>query len=400
LTQRIVVVDDEEELAAEWGKRIHGRLGAEDWSVTNLSADDLLAAMRILEERRIAARDRRALPVTKTTFDDTAILVVDYDLAPISTIGTLTGEAVGYLARAYSSVGYIVLMNPVTDSFFDLTLRGDSESFADLIVGSQHIGSDGLWSNHFTGFRPWQWPVIPVAVEELRALTGFLRDRLDLPVLEALRLEGMTLSRQVRALLGSPSEAVDVTVRQFVASSPGGLRRKDVAADDDAVARIAAARLRRWLEYDVLSSEDALVDAPHLASRFPSLLAGPTSAMESSNATAHAGTASGIDIGAIEAHKHVLSSFISRDVWSWPELKRDRAIKEVASPLAPRDAPYLFCEDVSQFLPQEATREFVADVAGEFLRRYITDADSDLNRDLAPQLDGVELLPLSRLTGA
>ena len=43
--------------------------------------------------------------------------------------------------------------------------------------------------------------------------------------------------------------------------------------DQGGIERVAAARLGKWLERLVLPGQNVLVDAPHLVSRFPSLVA-------------------------------------------------------------------------------------------------------------------------------
>jgi hypothetical protein len=69
------------------------------------------------------------------------------------------------------------------------------------------------------------------------------------------------------------TSASRISFRDFVTLSGNGLKGKD-QADDAAVARIAAARLSKWLEDIVLPAQEILVDAPHLVSRLPELLTG------------------------------------------------------------------------------------------------------------------------------
>jgi hypothetical protein len=397
MSPRVVVIDDEEQFRAAWARSIQA-VAADEWDVTTLPNEELLASMTTLEQRRIAARERRASAWTETAFDTAAILVIDYDLAPISDFGTLTGEAVAYLARAYSRVGYIVLLNAVSEAYFDLTLRGEAESFADLVIGSRHVGSIGLWSRDVSGFRPWQWPSIPAAARSLGEFANVLVPRLDDPILSVLELQHVALGRGVRSLVDAGSRASGPTIREFVESGPTGLRRKDLVVDDHAAARIAAARLRRWIEFDVLSSEDILVDAPHLVARFPSLLTGDPGDLDSWNQTAHPGPGDGLDVDLLTPHLYPLSSFLSRDVWYWKRIQVDKRIEEVREPFAPRPTPFAFCEDLSRFLPLSDVREFVGDLAGDYIRRYMVDTDTEGGALYQADLDGVELRPMSRLS--
>ncbi len=396
MSLRVLVVDDEDAFRRAWAKAVAGT--ATDVDVVEVPNPELLDSLRLLEERRIAARDNAPRPDGELRFDGADVLIIDYDLAPISDFGTLTGEAVSYLARSYSSVRFIILLNAVSESYFDLTLRGETESFADIVLGSRHVGNRGLWSEEVSGFRPWQWPVVPNAVGSFDGFVDYLQEALDLPLLSVLELEAAQLSRSVRSLIEASSAPAAVTVREFVAHGPTGLRRKDILVEDRAVARVAAARLRRWLEFDVISSQDVLVDAPHLISRFPSLLIGSAEDVEAWNEAAHAGDASGLDAERIRRHHYSLSRFLSRDVWYWGALREDKDIPEVAQPFVARPSPFLFCEDVSRFVDPTSTREFVADVAGDYVRRFIVDPDSQGGEVYKEPMNRVELRPMSRLS--
>jgi len=393
---RVLVVDDEPGFRRAWANAVS--LVDKNTTVVELDNGELLASLKVLEARRLPARDGAVIETEATPLDACDVLIVDYDLAPISELGTLTGEAVSYLARTYSSATVLVLLNAVSESFFDLTLRGDSESFADLNVGSHHVGSPGLWSAEVSGFRPWHWPVIPTAVGAQTAFAEFLIPRLDQPLLNVLALEGQPLSRAVRSLVDAATSEDSVTVKEYVLRGPTGVRRKDALTQAQDIARVAAARLRRWLESDVISSQDVLVDAPHLVSRFPSLLVESPDDHEAWNETAHPGPATGLRTGEIDAHRYPLSPFLSRDVWFWTSLRADKSIPEVAKPFSARTSPFLFCEDVSRFLMPEATREFVADVAGDYVRRFLVDPDTAGGSAYADAIRMVDLRPLSRLS--
>lgn len=110
-------------------------------------------------------RNRRRGTVTSDgaqAFDRADIVFIDYDLIELTDAGTETGESAAYLARCFSTGGYIVAMNQGRLSNpFDLTLSGHPESFADLDIGSDQLANPGLWRDSFDGFRPWALATTP-----------------------------------------------------------------------------------------------------------------------------------------------------------------------------------------------------------------------------------------------
>src|SRR5207253_3989616 len=133
--------------------------------------------------------------------------------------GSDTGESVAYLARCYSNCGYIIELNQFGTNWFDLTLSGSLDSYADLNIGSDQLANPGLWSDQFAGFRPWSWPIIPRAVNELKKRTAeAVRCRSDV-ILEAL---GLTqdrvgiLPRSIREFLAPRSNPEVTTFEEFV----------------------------------------------------------------------------------------------------------------------------------------------------------------------------------------
>ena len=168
-------------------------------------------------------------------------------------------------------------LNQFGENSFDLTLRGHPESFADLNLGSTQLHNPGLWGAKTTGYHPWTWPNLSAEPDRMLALVAWVSGRLDEPIVEALQLlddsGAPAVSREALRFLG-PSDPSAVTFHDFVVDSGNGLDRNDGLWEPEAASRIAAARLAKWLERLVLAGQDFLVDAPHLISRFPSLLPG------------------------------------------------------------------------------------------------------------------------------
>jgi hypothetical protein len=336
-----------------------------------------MECVHAMQERRRGAREGKAPDTSRVLFDDAAILLLDFDLLAYDHLGVDTGERVAYLARCYSTCGYIIELNQFGEFWFDLTLRDHPESFADLNLGGGHIHNPGLWSEPFQGFRPWAWPLVPKAAVDLERRVKDVRSRLDHPILDFLGFPPDAISRlprSVREYLGSTDNP---TFRDFVINSPLGLQPMDAVASDDFIARIASARLGKWLEFVVLPGQDILVDAPHLAHRFPSLLAGQP-ILTSFNSTTSMGKnpAPGLRAKGIAPQQLKRNAWLSRPAWFWPTLANDEDIDEVGQPWNIVKPAYQFCEDVSRFLKESDTRQFVADVASPYVTRFVASPDS------------------------
>jgi hypothetical protein len=63
--------------------------------------------------------------------------------------------------------------------------------------------------------------------------------------------------------------------------------------------------------------------------------------------------------------------WLSRPAWLWPDIALNDNIAEVRDPWAGKEVQLVFCEDTSRFRPRGEAKEFVAEVAPEFARRYI-----------------------------
>jgi hypothetical protein len=182
-----------------------------------------------------------------------------------------------------------------------------------------------------------------------------------------------------------------------------GLRPKD-KVDEAQMARVAAARVGKWLERVVLPGQDILVDAPHLALRFPSLLRGDIKKSRAWDASASLPPSKSLwsQKGQlrekIQRHRFREQDWLSRPAWFWNELTKLEAIEEIRNPWSAERPDFVFCEDVSRFLPRRETREFVADLASPFVRRFVVDPDSCSDQNLAPELRRVNYRPKVRFS--
>lgn len=374
--KKVVIYDDEAGTRREWvGKLSAVRGFAEEFEALEVDSGQFRHDLEVLQERRAEARRGREVSNPETIFDESNILIVDYDLFEDNE----TGEEVAYLARCFSRCGIIAAVNQYAQRgfIFDLTLLGHPESFADLNLLADQVFDPGLWSTPWERFRPWYWPLLPRAVEEFEQRVLELKGNLGQKILGFLEIPPEIVKiLPVDAVEFVSSE--DATFHSFVNESGRALRgRGEKVASDEAVARIAAARLSKWLERLVLPGQNILVDAAHLLERYPSLFKGsPERLIDWPNAHELLAPAQAVmDIARIEQFRFRKSAWLSRTAWYWPLVSECEEISEVANPWDPRQK-LAFCEDTSRFVyPSEDLPEFVAKVDSPFVRRFVSTRD-------------------------
>jgi len=390
MKKRIVVYDDEERLGRRYASVLQKLKVVSDlFEVESISNSSFENEITLLEKRRSESRDKKAF-AGDSLLDEVSILAIDYDLLKsFNQKSFLTGEAVAYMARCFSSCGLIVGINQYGQNTFDLTLKGHPESYCDLNIGSAQIGNIGLWSDTRKGFRPWYWPELPKYLESFVERVRDAGKNLDSPISEVLGFEDLleTFPRSVGQFIGT--DPLGATIRDFVMSSGMGLRPKDVVQDDGSMARIAAARISKWLERLVLPGQDILVDAPHLVSRYSSLLTKDHSKIASWNDTARFDKFDKLplDHNVIRDYRLKKDFWISKPVWLWGKLVNSQGIAEVREPWKRESTKFLFCEDSSSFEKRGNCREFTADVDSPYTQRFIH----------AKMFEGVDYRPRVRL---
>ena len=398
MKRKIIICDDEADRANDWAEPLEKISAVGDaYEIVTLSGKYLAEAIGVLESRRRSARvttegrSRSSSPdFVETQFDSAAIVIVDYDLIDLrpedddTPYGgpSETGERVAYLARCYSRCETIVALNQfVNQSTFDLRLRGHLGSYADLNIASQDLTNPTLWTDGHEGYRPWSWPRLADAPNRQQKRVEFVEAHLGETILGALGLRPQgsrspayeAMQREHLEFLSrtAPERA---TFMDFVIDSGKGLRARDELWEPAAASRIAAARLHKWLERDVLPGQDILVDAPHLALRYPSLIKAEPSKDASLRSTIQRpldGSSVGLSDDVINSAAFPHPDWLSRPCWFWPALANDERIVEVGRPWEAEDLSLVFCEDASDFRPSDIAREFKAEVLGPFARRYV-----------------------------
>lgn len=376
---RVLVYDDEANNAAGIVERLR--------EFDGLDVDVLPEperALQDLEERRRGARHGRdgGSPAGGNALDGVDVLVVDYDLtmALDADAGPAeTGERVAYLVRSYSTCRTIVALNQFADTpTFDLTLLGHPASYADLNLDGTQIDNPGLWGRPHDGFLPWSWPDLSRAPAAHADRAAAAAESMRAPVLETLGLAETMLSnalsrRQLAWLTSGDTPVQSVTVESCAARSRLGLKPGDRAWSEEGLAGLAAARLHKWLDRVVIPGQDVLIDEPHLAARYASVVLDVTADGRPRLAEDTVGP-----------HRHDKAVWTSRPVLRWPAISEDPRVPEVADPFAPVGETLRFAEDCSRLREHGETRPFTADVE-PFSRRYVTRLPRDeQERSAAP----------------
>ena len=390
----VLVYDDEADIADSLAEKI--RSAYDDVDVTSGDQNDFQRLMNLVNHRRTAWRKGETVDDAHPV-DDAHVVVVDYDLLGYSDSTDTTGSRLAYLLRCFSRCGFIIILNEFGSNVFDLSLGSPSQDFADLHVGDMQIGNPGLWRSPFEGYRPWYWPIVPDARENFERCVDDVRKNMDTPIMAFLGLDRVIdwIPQQARRFIDGGQRIEEVTFKNFVESSHGGKDSKD-KLDAEQIARVAAARIVSLLNSVILPEQSALIDAPHLVSRFPSLISNGHSDYSSLNRLCNLVDPGIDDLLAknLRKHKFQKSHWLWRPAWYWTEINKDEEIEEVKDPWATEEVDWVFCEDVSQFLPFEHAQDFRAIVSPPFIKRFVLSRDSpDVHRYVRQIGDGTSLDP-------
>jgi hypothetical protein len=344
-----------------------------------------------LENRRNNYREEKAQDTTQTLLDEASIFLIDYDLLKYSDKGYLNGEGVAYLARCFSKCQIIVGLNQFNrpgETVFDLTLKGHPEFYCDLSLSSAQVCNPGLWGKNRLKYRPWYWPELRGFVESSERRIEETKRHLEDSIIDVIGFGDLEKELSIAA---SEFIGLDInkgTFRELAEKSGRGLKAKDSNSDEDTLARIAEARLSKWLERLVLPGQDVLVDAPHLVSRCPSLLKTDHKSHDEWNkTTSFKFEELPLDHEKIEMFRFKNEMWLSRPVWLWNSISNSSDIAEVSEPWKKENIKFKFCEDSSTFESVKNCREFRAGVDSVYVQRFI-------NR---PLIEGVDYQPTTRL---
>ena len=389
MKKKILIYDDEDKQTERFEnilKQALNRVGQDtDFDIKPLSDESLQNSIELLQKKQVGFRENGKCLDATTIFDEASIFIIDYDLLKSKVKGLLTGEIISYVVRGFSECKLIVGLNQYGRNSFDLTLRGHLESFADLNLGVDQLGNLDLWRGNWgdfrRGYRPWSWPNLFDSLHNFDRKVAEVKENLDSPICKVLGFNPKLfrlLPRGIVQFIGKSEEKelAETTFREFVTHSGNGLRPKDATiSDKNVLARVGAARISKWLERLVLPEQDFLVDAPHLVSRYPSLIADDRKKIKTWNRTAQLVDYRelGINTDLIECYRFKKNYWVSRPVWFWDTLRECEEIEEVREPWLTTKPDWVFCEDASRFYNRKDCGEFFADTDSPFTRRFVKD---------------------------
>lgn len=396
-TLKILIYEDEDSIASGWKEAIEAvcdRTSVKT-SVKTVAKQGFLTLLRSIHTRQ---RKRRKSD-SQLTDDDTPsdvnnadIIVVDYDLLRYLDKADTTGSRLAYLLRCFTRCGFIIVLNAYGPNVFDLSLGSPVTDFADIHIGGEQIGNPGLWHAPFEGYRPWYWPVVPNAMRNFEKCVEEISTNLDEPILRFLNLDCVIdwMPRRALDFLSGKDAIQEITFRSFVDSDTGGVAPKDrTTLDPDQIIRVAAARIGALLNLIILPEQSVLVDAPHLVSRFPSILRQERDSIAMWNRLCNP-VEDDIDTLLTDIASHYRyrerAHWFWRPVWYWPAINREKQIKEVNDPWTYEETDWVFCEDLSRFVHADVARDFRALVEPPFNKRFIFDHNALDARRVAEQI--------------
>ena len=379
----ILICDDDPELAEEWREVVDGVVSKELYTVKPCAPiEEVGAAVSELLARRTVARAGGGIEreAQDCVFDNVDILILDYDLLHIDEQrARYTGEGLARLARTFTECGTIVVVNQFRNAHFDLSLRGNLWSHADLNLNADLLERPGLWADGpWEGFRPWSWQNLNRAVETQRAREELVESRLGASIVDVLNMDeddviGLSDSAFgfVAPEAGGFSDFGSRTFKDFLSDAVDGRDALATTDSDPAMAsRFVAARIGKWLEREVLGPQDALIDVPHLIERYPFLLGNDVAELDAWNAAIH-------DPERLKAETPDGCWFEPAEFLTRPAVWRHRfeADAEISERRHSYDysevPPFVFLEDTSEFALLSEAIEFRAGHHNAFDRRFV-----------------------------
>jgi len=387
--KKILIYDDETRARNNYKNMlVNIKCVSDPFEIDVIDNEKFKHEIALLEKRRKILRKEKCWDES-SIFDNVDILIVDYDLLRAFNYESYTtGEIIAYLVRCFSTCGLIVGLNQYGNNLFDLTLKGHLESYCDLNIGNKQLDNTGLWSNDFKEFRPWYWPNLINFLNSYNERVNEVLDNWDSPICEVLNFDEVLplFSRNITDFLKINPEKI--TFREFVLKTKNGLRgTKDKYTTNEMVARIGVARISKWIERWILPGQNILIDAPHLLSRYPSLLNGDVNKIDDWNNSVFMDDYKKIKIrhNKIDSFRYKNDKWISRPVWYWEQISNCSDIDEVEKPWERKETGFVFCEDVSKFYEINSCKGFVIDSDSPFIRRYVK------------KIGGVDYQPINRI---
>ena len=379
----ILICDDDPTLVEEWREGVEGVVSRELYTLKpSAPIEEVRGGIRELLARRVAARFEGDIvrKARDCVFDNVDILILDYDLLHIGEQrARYTGEGLARLARTYTSCGTIVVVNQLPHTHFDLSLRGNLWSHADLNLNADLLERPGLWMDGpWEGFRPWSWHTLFQAVETQRARESIVESRFGESIVDVLNMDEDDvngLSDSAFGLVAPEARSFsDFRSRTFKCFLEGAVDGRDALATIDSdpatASRFVAARIGKWLEREVLGPQDALIDVPHHIERYPFLMGNDVADLDAWNAAIHDPERLKAEIP--DGCWFQPAEFLTRPAVWRHRFEADTEISERRHTYDYSDVPpFVFLEDTSEFAPLSEARVFRAGHHNAFDRRFV-----------------------------
>ena len=384
----ILVVDDHDSLVEVMRAKVESAVSGPA-SVTALTGGDLRDAIRELRERERSWEANGGWSPTRydSRLDSAEILVLDYRLVDLyGQEGFMTGEDLAALARRYSRAGPIVSVNRFGERSFDLRLRPGSETWAEISLAHDDLENPRLWSAEADGvYRPWGWPSLEHLPELFNRRVEHALKHFDSSVAESLGISETQMDlmpSKVSESLGD--DPFRITFEQ-VALQRAFQSPRVPRPSRPQIARVAAAEVGKWLSDRVLPGQEILIDAPHLAAHYPSLVKGARTQARLSKLAGMSPEADlPLEATTIEDARFRPGFWLDRPAWWTERVLENRQLAENSRPWEKKPLKYRFAEDTSGFHQPSECRPFQA--VGMFGERYVRIPDT-----------GIEYKPVNRL---
>lgn len=391
MTCTVLICDDDPGVCADWVEAVREVAPRERYDVLDApDNEDVQAAIKELFRRQrtmlngVHERD-------DCVFDGVDILVFDYDLLDIDEGNARhTGEALAWLARAFTTTEVVVVANQFQEGHFDLSLLGHLASQADLNLHADLLDTAGLWTDPpWEGFRPWHWQTLHRAVETQRARRRLVKHHFEESIVEVLGMREDDFLRMSDAAVGfiapDARDWADVckwTFRSFATNPTNGRCTSALLErDEEAAGRFAAFRVGKWLERQVLGGQDVLVDLPHLIQFFPFLLGKDMHELEAWNAAVCDGES--LKERVPDGCWFDQQGFLSRPAVWGQRFNDDAGVRKARGTFDfSSTPPFVFLEDTSTFGPLKEAKQFRAGHHNASDWRFVKCVE---NRTYAPQ---------------
>jgi hypothetical protein len=399
------VLDDDPEFARSWAALLQAGADAAGVAIesTGVSGSDLEGIVNVLDRRARDFRKKDGGTPDQSNLDDYDVLVIDSDLRDVPAAKLSTGQDLAYAARCFTNVGCIAVLNSRGENPFDLTLKGNWRSFADVHLGAEQLGNPGLWKwppDPKPRFRPWYWPLLGDEARRMGERVKVLQEEgaMKEPIVEALGFTAADVEAIPRASAsfltahrkGAARKLSEITFLDFVRNAEHGLQRRDGEFLIDGLdhhrkvaVRVAAARVGQWLNGVLALERDILADGPHVAARYPSQLSEGehTEALDLSARLDLDLDAKAVSLlpalgfegtdGPLVTNFFGNATWASRPLW-WGRHLPTSKLPEAEEPWTFEPLRHIFLEDESRFAAPEEAREFACNIDTPFRIRYVS----------------------------